>query len=202
TRLVDPQREILLAAAIDSAAADVLGALRWNAALPLCHVYHARDDSNEQQDQDEDFLRPMLAAAAAEFVGRLIPDEIPNHRRHAGQNAGHDEQADPIADAELVDLLADPHQENRAGGHRHDRNEDPDSRFKLGAHHVLVDDEILNVKPALKEADDDSGVAGVFIDFLAAAFPFFLQPFERTPHAPDKLVDDRRGHLRHDPQPE
>ena len=39
-------------------------------------------------------------------------------RRHAGQDAGHDQQADAVADAELVDLLAEPHQEHRAGGHR------------------------------------------------------------------------------------
>ena len=45
--------------------------------------------------------------------------------RHAGQNAGHDQQADAVADAELVDLLAEPHQEHRAGGHRQDRGDFP-----------------------------------------------------------------------------
>ena len=38
--------------------------------------------------------------------------------RHTGQNAGHDQQADAVADAEFIDLLAEPHEEHGAGGHR------------------------------------------------------------------------------------
>ena len=44
--------------------------------------------------------------------------KLPAGARHAGQNAGHDQQADAVADAEFVDLLAEPHQEDGAGGHR------------------------------------------------------------------------------------
>ncbi len=39
--LIDPQRQVLLAAAIDAAAADVLGALRGNAPLALRDEHHA-----------------------------------------------------------------------------------------------------------------------------------------------------------------
>ena len=39
----------------------------------------------------------------------------------AGDDAGHDDEADAVADAVLVDLLAEPHQEDGAGGHGDDR---------------------------------------------------------------------------------
>ncbi len=49
--------------------------------------------------------------------------------RHAGQNARHNQQTDTVADSILVNLFADPHQEDRAGGHgdrgHHMAKEDP-----------------------------------------------------------------------------
>ena len=41
--------------------------------------------------------------------------------RHAGDDAGQDDQRDAVAEAVLVDLLAEPHQEDAAGGQAGER---------------------------------------------------------------------------------
>ena len=62
----------------------------------------------------------------------MLPDRLDqvliDGIRHAGKDAGHDEQADAVADAEFVDLLAQPHQKDRAGGHRQHARENPTHR--------------------------------------------------------------------------
>ena len=64
-RLIDPQRQVLPRAAVDAAAADVLGALRGNAPLPLGDEHHAQHHGHEQHDQHQQRLHADLAAAAA-----------------------------------------------------------------------------------------------------------------------------------------
>ena len=68
-------------------------------------------------------------------------------------------------------------------------------------HQVLADQE-AEVDPALPDAEHDRGVARVFVDLLAAAFAFFLQPLERPPHAAQQLEDNRGRDVRHDAQAE
>ena len=67
---------------------------------------------------------PSLLPAPLSSSDGLLQQLIPGGR-HAGQDAGHDQQADAVADAELVDLLAEPHEEHRAGGHRQNRGNFP-----------------------------------------------------------------------------
>ena len=53
-----------------------------------------------------------------------MPSVCTTARRKAGDDAGEDQQRNAVADAALGDLLAEPHQEHRAGGEADDRRED------------------------------------------------------------------------------
>ena len=57
---------------------------------------------------------PVRAVDRAAGSGRV---------RDAGDDAGHDDERDAVADAVLVDLLAEPHQEHGADGHGQDGGE-------------------------------------------------------------------------------
>ena len=63
-----------------------------------------------------DLFRAHLAADLGAALDHGL-EQLAASLRHAGENAGHDQQADAVADAVLVDLLAQPHEEDRAGGH-------------------------------------------------------------------------------------
>ena len=145
--LVDPQGQVLARAAVDAPAADVLGALRGNAALSLGDEHHADDHAHEQHGEDQQRFHADLAAAAAQFEAALLDHGLDQiciaGARHAGEDAGHDQQADAVADAVLVDLLAQPHQEHRAGGHRHHGGQLPDEGKRAGGGEELLVDQVV-----------------------------------------------------------
>ena len=70
--LVDPQGQVLPRAAVDAAAADVLGALRGNAPLALADEHHAGDHADEQHDQHQQHFHAHLAAAAAQLQAAAL----------------------------------------------------------------------------------------------------------------------------------
>ena len=128
--------------------------------------------------------------------------------RHAGQNAGHDQQADAVADAELVDLLAEPHQEHRAGGHRQNGgnlpipDQMPPERSGTRAPPVPAPRRTTRCRTSFGTSKEERGVARVFVDFLAAGFAFLLQLLERRINAAQQLENDRGRDVRHDAQAE
>ena len=66
----------------------------------------------------------------------------------------------------------------------------------LRAHHVL------HPEGALDGAEDDGGVARVFVDLLPAALSFLHHGLERGDDAAQELEDDRGRDVGHDPQAE
>ena len=211
------QRQELAGAAEDAPAADVLGRLRRDAPLPLGDGDDGHHHGDEQDDQHDDLLEAdVLAAAAAQRADDLpvelagLEEQRRRGRRHAGDDAGHDDEADAVADAVLVDLLADPHQEDGAGRHGDDhgqasrshgvvvsRQGQPDAAWPARSAH-----DVLDVHEGLEEADEDGGVAGVFVDLLAAALAFLLQLLQRRIDGAEQLEDDGRGDVGHDAQAE
>src|SRR5205823_1679990 len=116
-------------AAVDAAAANVLGRLRRNAALALGNGHDRDHHRDEETDQHEQFFQSYVARSApsqpqdgfAEVA--TLEEETLRGVGDAGDDTGHDNEADAVADAVLVDLLAQPHEENGAHGHRDDRGE-------------------------------------------------------------------------------
>ena len=60
----------------------------------------------------------------------------------------------------------------------------------------------MDIDPALSEAENNGGVAGIFVDFLPPRLPLLLQLFQRRINAPQELKDDRGRDIGHDAQAE
>src|SRR5439155_14227449 len=127
-RLLDAQRAERPGAAVDAAAADVLGRLRRNAALALGDKNHRHHHGDEEDDQDDQLLQAHVAAGATAAQGEDAATQVAALEQQAlrgigdaSHDARHDDEADAVADAVLVDLLAEPHQEHGAARHHDDR---------------------------------------------------------------------------------
>ena len=111
------------------------------------------------------------------------PDQVHGRARHLGQDPSHDKQADPVSDAVGVDLLANPHQKDRAGRHG-DGADDMMNKSIIFAHNEGITrsqpaGECCDHHVALDQTDQYGGIARVFVDFSPAGFPFLLQFFQR-----------------------
>ena len=93
-----------------------LRVLHEDAALRALHEDDEGDDGDrhQQEDDDEDG-RDRAGAAELEGGGQGV--------RQVGDDAGHDDQRDAVADAARGDLLAEPHQEDGAAGQRDHRDQ-------------------------------------------------------------------------------
>ena len=204
--LVDQHGQVLPVAAEDAASADVLGALRGDAALPLADEHDAHHDADKEQDEHEYFFRAHLAAQLHAAFLDDRRDQLAPGARHAGENARHNQQADAVADAVFVDLLAEPHEEHGARRHREHAGQLPAEGQVAVDQEPLIDElefaQGRQVAPALAKTEQHRGVAGVFVDFFASAFSLLLQLLQGRIDAGQELEDDGRGNVRHDAQAE
>ena len=131
--MVDAERQVLALAAVNAAAAGVLGLLDRDAALGLCDQDRAGDDEDERADQEDDLADADLVAGR-QALDRL-DDELAG--APASMRQAEDDQRNAVAQAVLVDLLAEPHQEQTPGGEARDAD-DPEAR------RVVVDEALLH----------------------------------------------------------
>ena len=91
---------------------------------------------------------------------------------YAGQNAGEQDDGDTIADTELGDLLAHPHDEGGAGDEGGDDDQGgPNAaggQDAVGLHQHIV-------APALQDGDGHGSVTGDGLDLLLAFFAAVLR---------------------------
>ena len=207
--LVDPQRQVLPRAAVDPAAADVLGALRGDPPLALRDEHHAGDHADEQHGQHEQRLdaelarrrRPVRAdvmsaeqlqpapgmrARMPAMISRLMPLPMPYS---SICSPSHIRKTVPAVMVSTADELP----AERAA---------PPSTRNSSCDQALGDDQQADVEPALAEAEHDGGVAGVFVDLLPAAFALLLQLLQRRLDAAQELEDNRGRDVGHDAQAE
>lgn len=116
-RLVDSQGQVLAGATNDAATADVLGAVGRDATLAQRDEHNTKHHGHEQAGEHHQRLHADLSAVEARQASSGVGPEVNGRSRHLGQNAGHDQQADAVADPVLVDLFPEPHQEDGAAGH-------------------------------------------------------------------------------------
>ena len=129
---VDLEGQVARLAAHHAAADDAPRALDGNAplaALDKDDESHHRRHARHQQKHRNDGKRAPL-------VGLDLLVQVHHAARQAGDNSGKDQQAHAVADAALGNLLAQPHDEGRAGGQRQHRHQDEaDARIE---HHVTA----------------------------------------------------------------
>jgi hypothetical protein len=148
-------------------------------------------------------MKAMTPSIMAPMTMILSGSQVPDFR--AGHDPGEDDERDPVADAALRHLLAEPHDEDRPRGQgQHDQELEGqagrghDAR-PAGAAEALQEE---GDAPGLDEADDDRAVAGVLGDLLPPELAFLAQPLEVRPDDLEELEDDRGADVGHDAQGE
>ena len=184
--------------AVDLAADDALGVGHRDAPLAPLDEDDEGDDG-QGHGGHEDHLDRIPSS------GLQAGDHAAQAGRETGHDAGEDDQGDAVADAALRDLLAQPHDEDRARGQGQDGQElerqarvGHDGR-PAGALQALQEE---GDAPGLDDADGQRAVAGVLGDLLAAQLAFLGQPLQVGPDDRQQLQDDRGADVRHDAQGE
>ena len=100
--------------------------------------------------------------------------DIADHVGEAGDDAGEQDDGDAVSDAELSDLLTQPHQKGGTGGEgQDDHDPDPQGRQPLRIHQAVAVDQAV-IAEALDQADGHGGVTGDGGDLLAALLAALL----------------------------
>ena len=194
-RGVDFQRQVGRVAAEHLVAHLSLRVLDENAALRALHEDDEGDDRNRhhQKNDDED---GRDRAGSPEF------ERGSERVRQVRDNTGHDDQRDAVADPARGDLLAEPHQKDRAADERHHGHQPEEQPgiehrgLRPGMHPLQPDRDPIG----LDRRQQDSAEAGVLVQLLAPALAFLLQRFECRGHRSQELDDDRCRNVRHDVQ--
>ncbi len=132
-------------------------------------------------------------------VGLNLLTQFGHAAGQAGDDAGKDQQAHAVADAAIGNLLAQPHDEGRAGGqrkHRHQHEAD------AGIQNQALLGENGGDADGLQRAKNDGHVAGPLRDLAAAQFAFLLDARQRLIDHGEQLKDDGGGDVGHDAQRE
>ena len=149
---------------------DALGVLHRNAPLGALHEDDERNHRDHHCNQNYHRNRGQRAPG---LVARLVVD-ILDAARQPDHNAGKDQQRHAVSDAALGDLLAQPHDEGRAGGQRDDaqRNETRREGWSPCALPELVSDQRNG--EGLNDAQQNRDVARPLRDLAPAQFAFLL----------------------------
>ena len=161
---VDLDRQERALTTVHLAADHTLGVLDGDAALG---VRDEHDEHNDQQHADDEQDRGVPLDRAGGQRGNERTDE----RRDAGHDACEQDHRNAVADAELIDLLAHPHQEGRAG---HEGHDDDKTCKETGLVEQVVVLEHHIVGKAHQKSKADRGVAGDALDLLPAFFAALL----------------------------
>jgi hypothetical protein len=117
----------------------------------------------------------------------------------AGDDAGKDQQAHAVADAALGNLLAQPHDEGRAGGQRQHRHQiEADAGIE---HHVTAGEHERDAN-RLHRGQNHGHIAGPLRDLAPPQFAFLLDARQRLINHGEQLEDDRGRDVGHDAQGE
>ncbi|EXI87888.1 MAG: hypothetical protein AW12_01983 [Candidatus Accumulibacter sp. BA-94] len=179
--------------AVDLVAHLPFGVVDQNLALATLDEDDEGRDENDQ-DADHDRRQRMHGARAHEF------EQPANGVRQTGSDAGKDDDRDPVAQTAFGDLLAQPHQEHRAG-HQSDNGHQPEHHPWLENQAWLSLDGDCNAD-SLEQREEDGSVTSILRDLATACLAFLLQRFELRAGVRHQLHDDRRRNVRHDAQGE
>ena len=157
-------RNVSALTAVHLASDHALGVLDGDSALG---VRDEHDEYNDQQHAENQQDRGVPLDRAGGQRGNERADE----RRDTGNDTCEQDHRDAVADAELVNLLAHPHQEGRAG---HEGHDDDKACEEAGLVEQVVVLEHHIVGKAHQKSKADRGVAGDALDLLPAFFAALL----------------------------
>ena len=115
---------------VDATSSGLFCLLHRNPALPLRNQNRSCDHEEERQNHENDLLQ-------AHITGLGLLDHLSDCRRHADHDTCHNQEADSISDSIFVNLLTQPHQEDRTGRQaNHTHHEDENRALELGVNQV------------------------------------------------------------------
>ena len=183
-------------AAIAAHPHDTFGVVDRHPSMALFHENDGgSDDHHHRTDEDHDHGRHRPGMQQAQ--------RVENRPRHVGDDTGEDDQRDPVADAPLGNLLAEPHDKGgarRQGDHRHQNEADAGvgnhGRTSGSAHGLQPDGDA----GTLNNRQDDRAVAGPAGDDLLPLGALFGQALDGFEDHAEQLQNDRGADVGHDPQ--
>src|SRR6185369_2772231 len=161
------------------------------------------DDRDDQHDDHPDHGQ----VERRDVAGLRLREHTYGRVRHVCDYAGEDDQRDPVADAALGDLLAQPHDEGGAGGQRDHRHQ-AEGQARIGDD--LAEARVLVVhrfhptrdEERLDQRQQHAPVAGVLVDPPPPHLPFLLDLFQLGDDDGQQLQNDGRADVRHDAERE
>ena len=174
-------------ATVHLTADNLFGILDGDAALGIGHEDDETDHSQEQdQHQDHDHGIPDAGGLAVDDLldthGPEVLPQIVRTHRDAGQDTGEQQHRDTVADALLIDLLAQPHHQRGAGGEAENDHDGGEPLTKAAAgtrrqsvvlvlHHEVVSD-------TQHQAQANGAVTGILSQLLAAGLTLLGQALQ------------------------
>ena len=187
---IDLQRQMAAVGLHHAILGRALGILDQHSSLGTLHEADEQDQSGDHHDQTDDRQGTDRAGAAAFH-------EVGDKSRHLGDNAGHDDQRDTVADTAAGDLFTQPHQEQRTAYKTDNR---ADAEQIAGFDHGLQTR--LRGKAFQADGDEialDGGQADrILVEFLAARLALFLDGGQGRRQRCGQLNHDRGGNIGHD----
>ena len=175
-RRVDLERQVRGLAAEHAVADLALGILHHDAPLRALHEHDERDHRPRRRSP-----AAMMNSADSAPV-RPSSQGLRSARGQRRDDAGEDDQRDAVADAARGDLLAQPHQEQRAadqGDRRSRSGRTGRDRSPRGPADAIMALQADRDAVGLEGRQDHREVARVLVDLLAAGLALLLQRLER-----------------------
>ena len=174
------------------------GVVHGDAALAALHEHHEVGHAQHQDHDHQD-------RKGADFVVGDLLQRADHGRRKAGHDAGEDDQRDAVADAALGDLLAQPHQEDGAGGERDDGGEDEARARRVDHRDAGASALALQRRGDAAGLDDrqhDGADARILGQLAPTALAFLLHRLPGLVDLAHELHDDGSGNVGDDVQRE
>src|ERR1041385_2341102 len=166
-----------------------LGVLDKKPPLRALHEDDPSDKRCHEQDEPDDHDRPNGAGAhGLECLTDIL--------RKACDNSGKDDERYTVADAAAGDLLANPHQKDRAASERDHRRHPKEQSGR--DNHMAPMLEPKRDAVSLNCGESDRSITRVLIYDFSSRLAFLLEVLEFGEHGRHQLDDDRGGDVRHD----
>ena len=132
--VVHAKRHVVTLPTVDATSSGLLRLLHRNPPLSLRNQNRSCHHKEEGEKHKDDLLQAHIA-------GLGLLDHIPDRSRHSDHDTRHNQEADSISDTIFVNLLTQPHQEDRTGrqaNHTHHEDENRSLELRINQVHVTA----------------------------------------------------------------